>query len=68
MRTLRLMLLGACLAMVSLALASDLEKERRWADQVVDALLDGEAVVLNDGRADFLGIVTESADGGLGTF
>jgi len=66
MRSLRLMLLGACLAMVSLALASDLEKEQRWADQVVDALLDGEAVVLNDGRADFLGIETESADGGLG--
>lgn len=41
--------------------ASDLAKEGRWADQIVDALLDGEAVTLNDGRADFLAIETESA-------
>ncbi len=47
------------------AVASDLEKEGRWAEQVVDALLDGEAVYLNDGRGDFLAIETESADGEL---
>ncbi len=41
--------------------ASDLAKEKRWADQVVDALLDGEAVYLDDGRAPFLAIETESA-------
>ena len=42
--------------------ASDLAKEKRWADQVVDAILDGEAVWLNDGTSDFLGIYTEAAE------
>ena len=42
--------------------ASDLEKEKRWADQIVDAIFDGEAIWLNDGENDFLGIVTESAE------
>jgi pimeloyl-ACP methyl ester carboxylesterase len=40
--------------------ASDLAKEKRWADQVVDAILDGEAVWLNDGSSEFLGIYTEA--------
>lgn len=39
-------------------LASDLAKEKRWADQVVDGILDGEAVWLNDGSHDFLSIHT----------
>lgn len=43
-------------------LASDLAKEKRWAEQIVDALLDGEAVELNDGRTDFLAIETASTD------
>jgi pimeloyl-ACP methyl ester carboxylesterase len=38
--------------------ASDLAKEKRWADQVVDSIMDGEAVWLNDGAHDFLGIYT----------
>lgn len=42
--------------------ASDLAKEKRWADQVVDAIIDGEAVWLNDGKNDFLGIYTEAAE------
>lgn len=42
--------------------ASDLAKEKRWADQVVDAILDGEAVWLNDGKSDFLGIYTEAEE------
>jgi len=42
--------------------ASDLAKEKRWADQVVDAILDGDAVWLNDGTSDFLGIYTEAAE------
>ena len=62
MRALYLVTLGICAMCVQLALASDLAKEKRWADQVVDALLDGEAVYLNDGRADFLAIETESTD------
>lgn len=42
--------------------ASDLAKEKRWADQVVDAIIDGEAVWLNDGKNDFLGIYTEAEE------
>jgi pimeloyl-ACP methyl ester carboxylesterase len=42
--------------------ASDLDKEKRWANQVVDAILDGEAVWLNDGKSDFLGIYTEAQE------
>jgi pimeloyl-ACP methyl ester carboxylesterase len=42
--------------------ASDLAKEKRWADQVVDSIMDGDAVMLNDGTSDFLGIYTEAAE------
>jgi pimeloyl-ACP methyl ester carboxylesterase len=42
--------------------ASDLAKEKRWADQVVDALLDGDAVWLNDGTSEFLGIYTAAGE------
>lgn len=42
--------------------ASDLAKEKRWADQVVDAILDGEAIWLNDGTSEFLGIYTEAEE------
>lgn len=40
--------------------ASDLEKEKRWAEQISDSLLDGEAVELNDGSNDFLAIDTRA--------
>jgi predicted esterase len=43
--------------------ASDLAKEKRWAGQVVDAIMDGDAEWLNDGSNDFLGIYTEAAEG-----
>jgi len=43
--------------------ASDLEKEKRWADQVVDSLMDGDAVYLNDGRSAFLALETPAATG-----
>ena len=42
--------------------ASDLAKEKRWADQVVEAIIDGEAVWLNDGKNDFLSIYTEAEE------
>ena len=42
--------------------ASDLAKEKRWADQIVDAIIDGDAVWLNDGESDFLGIFTEAEE------
>lgn len=40
--------------------ASDRDKEKRWADQISDALLDGEAVSLKDGQLDFLAIDTQA--------
>jgi pimeloyl-ACP methyl ester carboxylesterase len=43
-------------------LASDLAKEKRWADQIVDAILDGDAAWLNDGTSEFLGIYTEAVE------
>lgn len=42
--------------------ASDLAKEKRWAEQVVDAILDGEAIWLNDKSNDFLGIYTQAEE------
>jgi pimeloyl-ACP methyl ester carboxylesterase len=42
--------------------ASDLAKEKRWADQVVGSIMDGDAVMLNDGNSEFLGIYTEAAE------
>ena len=50
------------LSMSFAANASDLDKEKRWASQVVDAIIDGEAVWLNDGSNDFLGIYTEAEE------
>ena len=42
--------------------ASDLVKEIRWANQVVDSIIDGDAVWLNDGSSDFLGIYTDAEE------
>lgn len=39
-------------------LASDLAKEQRWKEQVVADLFDGEAISLNDGKNEFLGLLT----------
>lgn len=44
------------------AIASDLAKEKRWAEQVTDSLLDGEAIMLNDGSNDFLAIDTRAEE------
>jgi pimeloyl-ACP methyl ester carboxylesterase len=42
------------------ASSSDIAKERRWAEQVEDGLLDGDVVWLDDGKGnEFLGILTE---------
>ncbi len=41
------------------ATASDLARERRLAEQIVDAILDGEPVTLTAGDTEFLGIYTE---------
>jgi len=42
--------------------ASDIAKEKRWADQVVDAIMDGDALWLNDGSHDFLSIYLEAEE------
>jgi len=41
--------------------ASDLAKEQRWAEQIVDAIFDGEPVTLQDGELEFLAIYTPSS-------
>ncbi|MCB1757204.1 MAG: DUF3530 family protein [Gammaproteobacteria bacterium] len=46
----------------ALVQASDTAKEQRWADQIVDALLDGEAVWLEDDGHEFLSIFTEAEE------
>lgn len=40
--------------------ASDLAREKRLADEIVDAILDGEPVYLQDGKHNFLSIFMES--------
>ncbi len=52
------------LTLPALAAGSDLEKEKRWSGQLVDALLVGEAVTLDAGGTQFLGLYTEAAVGG----
>jgi pimeloyl-ACP methyl ester carboxylesterase len=46
--------------------ASDLDKEKRWADQVIEAIFDGEPIWLNnssdEGSHDFLGIYTPAEE------
>lgn len=42
--------------------ASDLKKEARWADQVTESIMDGDAEWLNDGKSRFLGIYTEAEE------
>ena len=42
---------------------SDRAKEKRWAEQIVDSLLDGEELWMSDaGGEEFLGIMTEADD------
>lgn len=43
--------------------ASDFDKENRWAEQIVDSLLDGEPVYLKSGDIEFLSIHTEAESG-----
>ena len=45
---------------------SDLEKEKRWSEQIADGLLVGEAVQLQAGGTAFMGIFTEASDGPTG--
>jgi len=42
--------------------ASDLAKEQRWADAIEDTLMEGEILMLNDGKNEFLSIFTEAIE------
>jgi pimeloyl-ACP methyl ester carboxylesterase len=65
-------LLGAALIMIATrapagdapaspaAGSSDLAKEQRWREQIVDSLMDGDAVDLTAGDVTFLGLYTEA--------
>ncbi len=48
------------LALLPAAHAADWQREQRMADEIVDAILDGDALWLNDGTRAFLGIYTEA--------
>ena len=50
------------IALNTATFASDLAKEKRWAEQVSDSLLDGEPVYLNAGKVKFLAIDTRAED------
>ncbi len=54
-----LLLFGA----VQVSLASDTDKEKRWSEQIVDALLVGSAEELDAGGQKFLAIYTEDQSG-----
>jgi len=45
----------------TLAATPDLAREKRMADEIVDAILDGEVVMLKDGDHEFMSIDTEPA-------
>jgi predicted alpha/beta-hydrolase family hydrolase len=48
------------------AAASDVQKEKRWAEQISDSLLSGEVVELKAGETAFMGIYTEAEQGSTG--
>lgn len=55
-----LLLLAVALGAPVYATNSDVAKEKRWAEQVIDGLLDGDELWLDDGSGhEFLGILTE---------
>ena len=57
----RVCLISILLLSSSFVHASDLAKENRWAEQIVDAIFDGEPVTLKDGELEFLAIYTPTA-------
>ncbi len=56
----RLIFLSVLLLIICSADATDVEKEQRWAEQVVDFLIDGEAVWLKHDDVEFLSLYTEA--------
>jgi alpha-beta hydrolase superfamily lysophospholipase len=59
----RFLLLVMLLPLPAPGHSSDLEREQRLADEIVDAILDGEPVTLKAGTIDFLGIYTPAETG-----
>lgn len=57
-----LVFFAVCATIPALA-ASDIDKEKRWADQIVDSLLVGQAEWLEADGQKFLGIYTEDQSG-----
>ena len=49
---------------LSSASAADLIREKRMADEIVDAILDGEAIFLKSKNHEFLSIYTEASESG----
>lgn len=62
MKTVYLIISLFLVSLQTQVLASDIEKEKRWADQVVDSIIDGEDVWLNADGHEFLSIYTEADD------
>mgnify|MGYP001161371955 FL=1 len=58
-----LVLFYVSLLLVSTATATDVAKEKRWADQIIDGLMDGEPVWLNAAGHEFLAIDTPNSEG-----
>lgn len=61
MKTSQILVAGTLMLAVTAGLASDLAKEQRWADQIVDELIDGDAVWLEADGQKFLSILTPAA-------
>ena len=58
----RLFTLLLLLITLNVASASDLAKEKRWAEQTVDAIMDGDATWLNADGHEFLSIYMEAEE------
>lgn len=58
-----LLALLAVLALPTAASTSNLEREKNWADQIIDGLIAGDPVWLEARGVKFLGLHTEPADG-----
>jgi hypothetical protein len=56
------LILLASMALISEAFASDLAREKRMANEIIEAILDGETVWLNAGPVRFLGIDTQAQE------
>jgi len=57
-----ILIISATLLAAATSRASDLAREQRLADQIVESILDGEPVTLRANNHDFLGIYTESVN------